>query len=304
MHVNSSWTSRFEIEDIAGKGSFHRIKKHTRGILASYHNIFISLVLNTGINSSKEYFLRKIDVNGLAETFLKGLAEPYTVNFSDTIPLCHTSFRESMANDMNQAEDGSGLSDSELFATLDKVKNVVSQQMASMKQDDLKVDLITLDKTIASWEQFGYAQIVALYCDGGDKIIEVHDDLFKETPLALKGLDCGRFAFIYLKDKHFLEYAKTHDPSSLYNEGYFDLLRQWNYQPVKEPQRLDLVVYLSDRTVPGKLIPQHFGVYEEDGQIISKKGGKNVDVIFKHDIDSTASTYGNRVAFFRKRFQT
>lgn len=302
MQINPTWTSRFELEEIPGTGHCHRIKKHTRGIFASYHNIFISLVLNVEINLLKQRYLKELRSRNLAELCIKSLSKHYTVNFIDSIKTCYISIRDSMASDMNKAEDGSGLSSTELYETLNKVKSCVSTQLASMKPEDLKVDMCSLDKTIACWEQFAYSQIVATYCEGGDTIIEVDEDLFKETTLAFKGLDCGRFAFLYLRDQQFLDYSRNNDASSFYSEGYRDLLKQWNYQLVQKPQHRDLVVYLSDRSQPGKLTPQHYGIYKENGQIISKKGGRNVDIIFLHDIDSTASTYGSRVVFFRKRF--
>lgn len=75
-------------------------------------------------------------------------------------------------------------------------------------------------------------------------------------------------------------------------------LKGWGYDLVKEPKPGDLVVYCS--TLKGKLQTKHWGIWTENGKVISKHG---IDAVYTHPIDDVIIGYGNFVYFFHKKIK-
>lgn len=105
---------------------------------------------------------------------------------------------------------------------------------------------------------------------------------------------CYDFAFYQLYEEKSFPYifnsALAQWPTDLFNDT-INFLAEWGYDKVEEPSSGDLVVYSL------KGISQHFGIWADEGNVISKLG---INHVVKHPIDDVILGYGDDVSFFRK----
>lgn len=76
------------------------------------------------------------------------------------------------------------------------------------------------------------------------------------------------------------------------NSPLFDLLKEWGYTSVEEPQNGDYVVFLNEGD------PAHAGIYRGNG-LIESKWGDEFRSAFLHRLENTPAAYGTQVLYFR-----
>lgn len=287
MQVNSTWSAlqaKFEIDNINGLGKFYRIKKNSTGFLYAVHQLLLTLTLTTRLKKVNEVF------NSLP----KEQDLPCLIKWEGAVEGNYQWLQKTIVSNPQTIAVHSDLTQAEMLAALAKAKQYALKGLATIKPEDTLVTRSNLDSVSDKWKQSQYAFIETMFVAEGDKIVHVDQEIFNEVKLARRGMDCGTFAFLYLKDQDFKKSIKEKGTPSLYKENAHQLLNQWNYSQVNDPNEGDLVVYFK------QCIPQHYGVYQSNGKVISKKGGIDVDTIFLHDLDTIQTQYGHHFRFYRK----
>ena len=70
------------------------------------------------------------------------------------------------------------------------------------------------------------------------------------------------------------------------------LLIEWGYQPIRDMEPGDLVLYLKDG------FPTHLGLHIGDG-LVQSKWGNSAPVAYLHQLETAPVSYGNQVLIFR-----
>lgn len=118
----------------------------------------------------------------------------------------------------------------------------------------------------------------------------VLEENIKVDPAAMS---CLSFAFLKGRVIQAKDYIFNECPDKALN-NLFQYLNEWNYRSVKDPDEGDFVVYVGDHN-----IPQHIGVVNSEGHVLSKLGRAN-PFSHTHKLFDVFGTYGTTILFFRK----
>lgn len=290
IHMNHNWPVYAQNFDKSTAG--YRIKKSEEG----YTHLVMSVTLNAVLMQQQAKVRALLAQN-------KGVNKSYAVKFDKVF----TENVQQLIESSNMAID---LQEKDPLVQSMEVKtglNAKEQRDANLKGMEIVrvalekfAPIVKTEKDLDTWVAEGHRIYRDFFVANGSEVKTVR--LAKKfSHIDVGKLSCISFVFLYLNDPEFVDSWNGDLQSNVLSNGiHHEALTDLEYHRVGVPNTGDLVLYIRDHLKDMAADLQHIGIFQENGRVLSKKGGIDDPCIYEHDINCVPANYGRLVCFYRK----